>query len=188
METIVDGNFYFVHDKYFIDFPDNKLMSNKETIAGVEHNRPCFYSFVDVKTGINWFIPISSQVKKFQGIYNKKILAGKVVDTIVFGFVMGNKKAFLIQNMFPVTQNYIFNEYIDSVTKAPVTINEKLKKELNSKGKKVLGLHRKGIFLIFPDVLKIETQLLDIQVATQRLVDEAAISVDMSPFVPRILP
>jgi len=157
---LANGNFYFVKDQYFIDFPDPNLMSNKELINGMEHNRPCFYSLLDSNTGIYWFIPISSQVEKFQRIYDAKARKYKKVDTIVFGYVMGNKRAFLIQNMFPITANYINNEYIDSITNQPVSVNDKLKIALDKKANKVLFLQRKGHKLIFPDVLHIEKILI----------------------------
>lgn len=41
------GHFYFLKDQYFIDFPDSKLMTNKETINGIEHKRTCFYAIED---------------------------------------------------------------------------------------------------------------------------------------------
>lgn len=47
-------------------------------------------------------IPFSSRVSKFTGIYNKKIQKYGKCDTIVFGDVLGHRKAFLIQNMEPV--------------------------------------------------------------------------------------
>ena len=62
--------------------------------------------------------------------------------------------------MCPITPKYIKNEYIDGKANIPVRINGVLEKELNSKAKKVLALQRKGIPLIFPDVLKIEKELL----------------------------
>ena len=34
-----------IKDQYFIDFPDTKLMQNKETVNGKTHNRPCFMLF-----------------------------------------------------------------------------------------------------------------------------------------------
>ena len=163
---IVDGNFYFIEDKYFEDVKDlnfnNKLMSNKETINGQVHDRPCFYSIVDKYSGIYWLIPISSKIDKFQDIYNDKVKKrnGKDIDTIVFGYVLGKRKAFLIQNMFPILSIYIKNEYIDNATKKPVFINDKLKKILNQKAKKVLSLQRNGHKLIFPNVLEIEKRLL----------------------------
>ena len=161
IKDIIDGNLYFIKDQYFIDFPDPNLMKNKETINGVEHNRPCFYSLQDKTTGIYWFIPVSSKVEKFQEIYNKKLKKYKNVDTIVFGYVLGEKRVFLIQNMFPIIPDYINNEYVDSVTNNTVIINDRQKSEINSKVKKVLYLQRKGINLIFPDVFKIENVLLE---------------------------
>ena len=154
------GHFYYLNDQYFIDFPDPHLMQNKETINGQVHDRPCFYAFQDNKTGLYWLIPFSSQVNKFSAIYNKKMQKYNKCDTIVFGKVLGHTKAFLIQNMCPVTVEYIKNEYIDSNKNIPVRISGSLEKELINKATKVLALQRKGIPLIFPDVLKIEGELL----------------------------
>lgn len=154
------GSFYFVNDQYYIDFPDDQLMRNKETIGGVEHNRPAYYSIKDPIHDIYWLIPISSQVSKFRIIYNKKISSGKTCDTIVFGYVLGKEKAFLIQNIFPVTDKYILNEYKEAHTNNTVTITDNLASELHHKAMKVLGLQRKGIKIIFPDVLTIEKGLL----------------------------
>lgn len=50
-------------------------------------------------------------------------------DTLEFGYVLGHEKAFLIQNMCPITPNYIKNEYIDSVAKIPVRIDGSLEKK-----------------------------------------------------------
>lgn len=158
---MITGHFYYISDQYFADFPDNKLMRNKECVGGQMHDRPCFYAFLDEKTGLYWMIPFSSQLKKYQNYYNSKIQKYGKCDTITFGDVLGYKKAFLIQNMCPVTEKYIKNEYIDRKLLLPVRINGKFEAELISKAKKVLALERKGIHLIFPDVLKIEKELLN---------------------------
>lgn len=34
------GHFYYIEDQYFIDFPDDKLMRNKDRIGGSLHDRP----------------------------------------------------------------------------------------------------------------------------------------------------
>ena len=99
------GHFYYINDQYFIDFPDTMLMKNKETISGQPHDRPCFYAFEDQRTGLYWLIPFSSQVAKYRRYYNTKLQKYKCCDTITFGEVLGREKAFLIQNMCPVT-NY----------------------------------------------------------------------------------
>lgn len=155
------GHFYYIEDQYFVDFPDEKLMRNKEEVNGKLHNRPCFYAFKDNGADLYWMIPFSSQTEKFRRYYNSKIARYGKCDTIAFGKVLGFEKAFLIQNMCPVTEKYIKNEYIDGRASVPVRIDGRLEAELISKAKKVLALQRKGINLIFPDVLKIEKELLN---------------------------
>jgi hypothetical protein len=134
------GNFYFLNDQYFIDFPDRYLMKNKETVNGITHDRPCFYAFKDPNTSLYWMIPFSSRVAKFKDIYSKKIAKHGLCDTIVFGKVLGHEKAFLIQNMCPVTKQYINNEYIDPKGNVPVRVDGVLEKELLTKAKKVIAL------------------------------------------------
>ena len=81
-------------------------------------------------------------------------------DTIVFGGVLGSEKAFLIQNMCPVTEKYVANEYLDSMN-VPVRVNGVFEKELVGKAKKILLLQRRGVNIIFPDVLNIERFLTE---------------------------
>lgn len=157
---MVGGHFYYIQDQYFVDFPDDRLMKNKEMVNGQPHNRPCFYAFQDEKTGLYWMIPFSSRVEKFRQYYDAKMQKYKKCDTIVFGKVLGYEKAFLIQNMCPVIERYIQNEYIDKRTADPVRIDGILEKELITKAKRVLLLERKNHHLIFPDVLAIEQKLL----------------------------
>lgn len=155
------GHFYYINDQYFIDFPDSYLMKYKETIGGQVHDRPCFYAFEDTNTGLFWMIPFSSQISKYRNYYNQKVAKYKKCDTITFGSVLGHEKAFLIQNMCPITTTYIKNEYLDKTTNAPVRISGNFEQELVTKAKRVLALQRKGIKLIFPDVLSIEAKLLE---------------------------
>ncbi len=154
------GRFYFIDDQYFIDFPDPYLMQNKEQIGGTVHDRPSFYSFEDKNTGLFWMIPFSSRVSKFTAEYTKKIQKYGRCDTIAFGDVLGHRKAFLIQNMCPITQTYIKNEYLDNTSNIPVRIDGAFEKTLIKKAERVLILQRKGVKLIFPDVLAIEQKLL----------------------------
>ncbi len=156
-----NGHFYYISDQYFEDFPDPFLMKNKETVDGQVHDRPCFYAFKDVNHNLFWMIPVSSKVLKYEIIYRKKIAKYNSCDTIVFGNVMGHKKAFLIQNMCPITEKYIKNEYIDRLANSPVKVAGNFEKELIFKAKKVLLLQQKGIKLIFPDIFSIEAKLLN---------------------------
>ena len=155
---LIKGRFYFVKEEYYKIFKDKYLMKNRETIEGKSHNRPCYYSFLDEKTGLYWLIPISSKIYKYEKIYLNKIQKNGKCDTIILGKVLGYRKVFLLQNMFPIIDKYISNEYIDKNQK-PVHIDKRLEKEIDEKAKKVLSLHRQGINLIFPDVEYIEQVL-----------------------------
>jgi len=85
---IEKGKFYFIKDEYFELIKDKELCKNKE--RGTK--RPCFYCFKDkTNSKLIWFIPISSKIEK---IYNRKLKKNGIVDTIVFGYVEGEKKSF----------------------------------------------------------------------------------------------
>ena len=77
-------------------------------------------------------IPFSSQTSKFKGIYNKKMQKYHRCDTIVFGEVLGPEKAFLIQNMCPITEKYMKNEYLDSVANIPVRVDGKFENKVKT--------------------------------------------------------
>lgn len=62
------------------------------------------------------------------------------VILLLLGVVLGKKKAFLIQNMFPITEEYFNNVYLDKNTSKPIQLSESLKKELKSKANKVLSV------------------------------------------------
>jgi hypothetical protein len=151
------GCFYFLTDQFYQDFPNDSLPGNKPKDKSL-HDRPCFYAFFDKKTNLYWVIPISHQVEKYKAIYQHKTSNGKKCDTIVLGKVLGQEKAFLIQNMCPVTNDYIKNQYL--CNNKPVKLPKPLEKELCAKAKKVLALYRKGYTdLLFADVVKMEQTL-----------------------------
>ena len=55
--------------------------------------------------------------------------------------------------MFPVTEQYFKNVYIDKNTKKPIELSNKLKRNLKSKANKLLSFYyRKEIKLMFTDV------------------------------------
>ena len=157
------GKFYFIKDQYFVDYPDGKLMLNRERDEhGKFHRRPCYYAVQDLKNPeIYWFVPISKQVDKFKVHYDKKVQQHGECDTICFGYVLGTHAAFLIQNMCPVTDEYVDELYVDYKTNIAVGIKPEMAQEVERKARKVLNLYRRGkTFLIFPDVVKIEAQLI----------------------------
>lgn len=80
------GYLYFIKDTYYEDYLHNDLKPNKSVDEyGNDHGRPCYYAFEE--NGIFWMVPVSSQVQKYERIYNKTTKDGKECDTIVFGYV-----------------------------------------------------------------------------------------------------
>lgn len=67
-------------------------------------------------------------------------------------------RAFLIQNMFPTTEEYIIEAYIKQ--NRYVNVNRELKREIERKANKILKLVEKGYKgLVFSDILKIKEKL-----------------------------
>ncbi|MDR2903318.1 MAG: hypothetical protein LBU77_02245 [Clostridiales bacterium] len=149
-----NGNLYFLNDEYFEKFEGNNLLPNKDEDEHGFHGRPCYYAFKEKDSNIKWMIPISSKLEKYEDIYNERIQKYTPYDGIKFGFVLGKKRAFLIQNMCPVTDRYMSNEYIDKATNKPVVISDSLKRELNASARKAVRLYRKGIKIVFADILR----------------------------------
>jgi len=75
-------------------------------------------------------------------------------NTIRFGEVLGAKKAFLIQNMFPVTMKYISEIYINRMTQEAVRIPLNTEKDIIVHANEVLKLVRSGNnHLVFSDII-----------------------------------
>ncbi len=145
---------YFLSDQYYVDFPDDKLMKNKDIIDGVPHNRPCFYAFPDPKNpAIYWIVPISSRYEKFKKIEQGKIAKYGKCNTIRFGTVLGRNAAFLIQNMCPATEKYL-TAYIDK-NDVPIQIDNRVAEDVARNAHEVLAMAKRGAKVVFPDVFKI---------------------------------
>ena len=165
------GQFFFVLDDFYLKYDnERKLMRNKETVEGVLHNRPCFFAFNDNKNSdVFWCVPISSKTDKYQSIYDNKIkkqqmrgIAHPKCNTIRFGYVLGRKRAFLIQNMFPISEKYVEAIYLDSNTGNPVTIPLQTEKDIvkNACDIRDLVFHgNKG--LVFADIISMYEKLCE---------------------------
>jgi len=100
--------FYILKDEFFEEMSDPYLKNNKDG------NRPFYYCVkenVGVKT-IFWMIPLSSRVEKYKGIIASKIENKKPCDGLyVCKLPSGVESAFLIQDIFPITEEYIEREF-----------------------------------------------------------------------------
>ena len=154
-----ENKLYFIKDEYFDKYKCDDNKGNKTADKTGEHNRPCYYAFKE--DNIFWMIPISSEIQKYEREYQKSLTRYGKCDTISFVYVKGNKNAALIQNKIPVTNKYIDKVYTYAGTNTPIEINEKKKKELNAKARKVVRLARIGKKLTFTPILDFEKKLLD---------------------------
>ncbi len=83
-------------------------------------------------------------------------------NTIRFGDVLGQSRAFLIQNMFPITEKYIDHLYLDKNTKNPVTIPSEQEKDIITNAKETLKLVQYGYReLVFSDIIKTREELIN---------------------------
>ena len=153
---VESGKFYFIKDKFFDVFKGYKLMENKEN----GNKRPCYFCFNDPENEeIIWFVPISSKVDKYKTIFESKKKTRKKVYNFVFGKVLGKEKAFLIQNIFPTTEEYIESKYKNK--EQDVEIAESLKEEVIETSMNVIKLAKKGINIPFYDIIEMKNILLE---------------------------
>ena len=147
--------FYIIKDKFFEDMPDPYLKGNK---AG---NRPHYYCLEDTSTGIYWMIPLSSRIDKYRRIMEKKEKPGKSCDILhIVKLDDSRESAFLIQDTFPITEEYIEREYTIAGNHLMLT-SEHTAREIEQKARKVMGMLKRGIKFTptQPDVMAILEKL-----------------------------
>lgn len=151
-----ERGFYTIKDQFFVDFPDPYLKGNKG-----EH-RPHYFALRDPKTNLIWMIPMSSQAEKFQAIINKKKADGKPCDTLhICKLDNGILNAFLLQDMFPITDEYISREYTINGNHLVLTSDNEAKAILSKAQRTLNMLHRgKSFTPTQPNALAIEAALL----------------------------
>jgi len=164
------GQFCFLDDQYYKDFPDEKLMKNKEAVNNVLNDRPCFFSFSDREVPeILWLVPVSSKYEKYKPIYNKKVEKFGRCNTIRFGILLGNPAAFLIQNICPVTKKYIREIYVDK-NKNPIQIDDRTVTDIIRNAREVIAKVNRGAHIVFPDIKTIYAGLMNQLEEEKRLI------------------
>lgn len=143
--------FYIVKDSFFTDVNDPYLKGNKE------ENRPHYYCFQERNDNIYWIIPLSSRIKKYQAIIDKKLAKGKKCDTLhIAKLDSGTKSVFLIQDIFPITDKYIERAYTIGGNPLKLTSVHEAR-EIEKKARRVVGLLKCGVKFTptQPDVIAI---------------------------------
>ena len=167
------GEFCFLDIAYYRRFNDPHLMHIQE--CGT--SRPFFYTFKDTfYPDIFWMVPVSragNKNGKYQTIIAKKKARYGRCDTIILGHVLGQQAAFLIQNMCPVTEQYITNTYIQKANNQPVSIRKSTQIEIETAAKRIwkrvkertereikAGLPVSRDSLVCPDIFSIYQELV----------------------------
>ena len=133
------SGFYIIKEKFFEDMNDPYLKGNKES------NRPHFYCYEDSRSGVYWMIPLSSRVEKYKRIIDKIEGAGKRCDILhIVKLPNDRETTFLIQDMFPVSEEYIEREYRIAGNHM-VLANEHIIKEIDQKARKVVAMLKQGV-------------------------------------------
>lgn len=156
VQKLTSRGFYIVSDQFFIDFPDPFLKGNKD------QNRPHYYTFKDDRTGLFWMVPMSSRVEKYQKIIERRTQEGKPCDILHVAKLDNDQlAAFVISDIFPVSEKYIVREYTIGTNHLRIT-SEHLAKTIDGKCRKTLAMIRRGVKFsrTQPDILSIESTLL----------------------------
>ncbi len=74
-------------------------------------------------------------------------------------FYKHSKSAFLFQNIFPITEKYVANKYIDK-NKIDVVLRKDIERKVISLAKRTIKKHYLGYRNILPDVDKIKKILI----------------------------
>lgn len=154
MNTLSQAGLYIISDQFFIDFPSRNFMQNKH------ESRPHYYAFRD-SDGIYWVIPISSKVQKYSGLITATESKHGKGSCVLYCIakIHGADRAFLIRNMFPVTEKYILRPFtiggVPYIVQNPAVINA-----VNSRAKRFLSLVKRGVMTSPVDILSIRSKLL----------------------------
>ena len=146
------GFFYHIKDNYFNKVCQNGLMINHDN----GHSRPTYLSVKDGE--LLWFIPISSKVSKYKKILNTKISKYGKCNTILIRKIFDEESAILIQNAFPVIEEYIDHYHIRNGK--PARISQKLEKEVITNFYETLKLKALGKNYFFTDIDKLKEMML----------------------------
>ena len=150
---IVSGSLYHIKDDFFDLINDKELMINHEN----GHSRPSYLAIEDGK--ILWFVPLSTQISKYEKIINQKMHKYGRCQTIIIEKINGKKQAILIQNAFPTISKYISSQHKvgNKILKVPITVQKTILKNFSD----VMSIHNRGINIFFPNIDRIKNIMLE---------------------------
>lgn len=157
--TIAEGYFYHIKNEYFSTVNENTLMSNYEN-GGY---RPHYFTVRDSSNSdILWMVPVSSQFNKYKALHDKMIAKYHHCTKIVLGKCGGKDAAYLVQNAFPITSDYL--DHVHTLQGQPLTLHTTTANTVINCLNNNLRLHNRGVRLFFADIdrlLQLMTNHLD---------------------------
>lgn len=153
MQLVVHG-LYTVKDRYFTEFGKGYWVDNKQ------EGRPYYYLFRDAD-GIDWVIPISSQVENYKRKIEREEQKRGKGNCVYYhiGIIASKERAFLIGDMFPVDMQYIKAPYMISA-RHYVSQNKMLNAALHRKATKYIKLVETGVMQSRNDIMGIKRELM----------------------------
>ena len=145
-----ENGFYIIKEDFFKTVNDPYLKTNKG------ESRPHYYCLKDNDSDIYWMIPMSSRVDKYEKIIIDRIKKKQPCDILHITKLGKRKSVFLIQDMFPITSEYVERAY--TINNIPfILTREKDTKAIHSKAERIKALICSGrrLFSTQPDALKI---------------------------------
>ncbi|HBY19455.1 MAG: hypothetical protein A2Y24_00945 [Clostridiales bacterium GWE2_32_10] len=149
-----EGYVYHIKDEFFTKISDENLMQNKEN----GNYRPTYYCMKDEKTNLIWVVPMSTKTEKFEVIYSKQKEKYGECLTIVIGEYDDKKAAFLLQNMFPITEYYLDHVHIKKGN--PIKVHTTIGEIISSNMKKIREMIKRNKKVVFTDVANIERVMI----------------------------
>ena len=148
------GYVYHIKNEYFEFVKDDRLMQNHKNGG----TRPNYLCIENSNKKLLWFVPMSSKVEKYKKQRQKFLDKYNRCDTIIIGKYRNKETAFLVQNIFPVTEKYI--DHIDTVKGIAQPVAKNIQKEVINSVNNIFVLKSKGVNFIYPDVDTIAQKLL----------------------------
>ena len=160
---ISEGFFYHIKDYYFSTANESTLMSNYEN-GGY---RPHYFAVRDTSNpDIFWMVPVSSQYSKYKALHDKMISKYHRCTKIVLGKCGGKDAAYLIQNAFPITSDYL--DHIHTLQGSPLTLHSTTAKTIVQYLNDNLRLNKRGIRLFFADIDRLFQLMTDHLIETKK--------------------
>ena len=143
---IKEGFVYHIRDEYF-DLVQGCDIKNK---ANNGKTYPAYCCHKDSSRNIFWMIPMSTNIKKFEGIAEKEMNKYGHCYSVVIGMYDKKDAAFLIQDMFPITKKYILHEHTRKGK--IISVNHSLKAEIRHNFDKIMELRNRDVKSTLTDI------------------------------------